>query len=488
MSDARTMPQINHVIVLMLENRSLDTMLGWLHGAQSKINLVPPDSLPNHFDGISGDEHNAADGWNYGPSHGFESLGAQRWRVPRQDPAESIVNVQRQMYGDGVGFMSDPHWGDDAPMLGFASDFQRMLPPSLGEVMGAYTPEELPVLSGLARQFGVSDRWFASVPTETDANRAFAFCGTSQGKEVDLDHPFDCTAPTIFEGLNPTGDGRFPGRSWALCPQSDITGLPYTKGADTYSERHFAGLRNALAAPNSNGRVLPYRQLLWALKQGVDVPAFCFVEPAWGAGVGDADGYIGMQGNDYHPPTWVGPAEAALAELYAHVRSSPIWEHTMLLITFDEHGGTWDHVSPPRAVRPDAFVGKSGFAFERLGPRVPTILVSPFIEQRTVFRAAKGSVASFDHTSIIKTVLAWAGTDPEFVRGMGNRVADAPMFDHVLTDEIVQPHPPLITAPDSFGEQAPLGWHPVAASERFSSLQDIKVAAAAFGHEVPKSP
>jgi hypothetical protein len=158
--------------------------------------------------------------------------------------------------------------------------------------MGAYTADELPILYGLAERFAVSDRWFSSVPTETDPNRDFASCGTSEGKETDLDPPFSVSAPTIFNALNDLDT------SWAIYAQADFGGPPFTNSGITYSELHFDGVRSAIADPQSRGAVLPYEDLLDRLKSGGELPSFCWVEPAWGWGLGDADGFVGWQGNE----------------------------------------------------------------------------------------------------------------------------------------------------------------------------------------------
>ncbi len=472
MTSRAVLPQIETIVVLMLENRSLDTMLGWLHSDGRSINLIPRTSLPSRFDGIGPGDGNSVLGERFAPVRGHEDLGEQRWRVPRQDPAEGLLNVQVQMYGDDTGHMTDTAWGDHPPMTGFAVDYLNMLPAALGEVMGAYTRSELPILYGLAAQFGVSDRWFSSVPTETDPNRCFALCGTSEGKEMDADHPFACTAPTVFNALNASGT------PWGIYCQTDFGGFPYVSGRFSYTEMRFAGVRSALSDPKTVGRIGPYSDLLNSLRRGDDIPKFCFIEPAWGFGVGDGEGFLGMQGNDYHPPAWVGPAEDALGELYNALRLSKQWDKMLFVVTFDEHGGSWDHVPPPAAACPDGRIGLRGFPFTRLGPRVPTLLLSPFVAPRTVFRAPLTSTVPFDHTSLLATVLAWAGVDPAFVATMGKRVAAAPLFDHALSPVVVQPAPPLIVIPEHFRTQAPIGPHGLPIDIEDATLQDLREAAA----------
>lgn len=473
--------QIDSIVMLMLENRSFDTMLGWLHSdRRSPINLIPSDSLPAHFDGIDRDRDVNWDGgrdgqWPYRPMYGSASLGLQRWRVPRQDPHEGMSDVQKQMYGDAFGIIADHNWGHP-PMTGFARDYASMLPPAIGEVMGAYTPDELPVLSGLAKNFAVSDRWFCSVPTETDPNRAFSLCGTSQGKTTDLSRPFEYTAPTMFNGLN-TGT-----KDWGIYYQTAVAGLPINSPRLTYTEVLFAEARAALAERPSRGRIDTYETFLQGLETG-DLPSFCYLEPTWGWGVhdpGSGRDFVGWQGNDYHPPTWVGPAEADLAALYTAILSSRLWTNMLFIITFDEHGGTWDHVPPPEAANPDGLAGDTlAFAFTRLGPRVPTILVSPFVKPNTVFRAPTESRTQFDHTSIIKTVLQWAGADPSFMASMGHRVNAAPTFDHVLTTDAVQPHPTMPTVPAHFDTQPKKGPHGFDFDASMLTIFDHRAALAA---------
>jgi phospholipase C len=445
------LPQIETIVVLMVENRSLDTMLGWLHEGDKNIKIVPQGSQPDRFDGIVPGMSNSAYSDTYAPRRGSPGLGSQRWRVPREDPAESMRNVADQMYADGSGDRQGRTWADNAPMTGFAWDYLRMFPPSLSDVMGAYTADELPILYGLAERFAASDRWFSSVPTETAPNRDFAFCGTSEGKETDLDPPFSVSAPTIFSALNDLDT------SWAIYARADFGGPPFTNSGITYSELHFDGVRSAIADPQSRDAMLPYEDLLDRLKSGGELPSFCWVEPAWGWGLGDADGFVGWQGNDYHPPTWVGPAEADLADLFSAIAQSPQWEQMLFVITFDEHGGTWDHAPPPPAENPDGRHGPTGFTFERLGPRVPTLFISPFIEPGTVVRPPLSSTSGFDHTSIIRTVLDWAGAPQSVINQFGKRVSGAPMFDHALEDTVVQPHPVIPQVPASFREQSPPG-------------------------------
>jgi phospholipase C len=450
------MPQIEHVVMLMLENRSLDTVLGWLHEGNDHVFVVPAYTEPR-FNGITpGMVNRTRSGMitrSYSPMHGTQDC-SQPARVPRADPWELMPDVQRQMYGDENEPPPDLGWGDDAPMSGFAASYWANWDQA-GEVMGAYTREQLPVLYGLAGAFAVSDAWFSSVPTATDPNRAFSICGTSMGATGDV-LPLHFDAPTIFNGLDDAGVDW--GIYWQYNGWLDLDITPWDRVCWTVDR--FPQIKRSLE--RGNGRVCRYDEFFRQLHDRT-LPKFSYLEPFWGWGIGlsDGDDFLGLQGNDYHPPAWVGPAESALNELYEALKHSEQWEHMLFIVTFDENGGTWDHVSPPKVRAPDDSPSDNpSFDFTRLGPRVPTLLVSPYVVPGTVFRAPTSSTVPFDHASVIKTILAWAGTSQEFIDSMGHRVHDAPLFNHALTDEPHLDNRPTFTVPPDYPDQGgPLGQH-----------------------------
>lgn len=162
-----------------------------------------------------------------------------------------------------------------------------------------------------------------------------------------------------------------------------------------------------------------------------------------------------MQGNDYHPPTDVCPGEKLLYDIYTALTSNAdVWARTLLIVTFDEHGGTYDHHAPAWGATnpsdPDSL--QSPFNFHLFGVRVPTILISPFVTPGTVFRAS--GETPFDHTSIIATLLKWKGIDPREA-GLWNRVAAAPTFENVLGPEAVNPDVQLTEPACSPGMNTP---------------------------------
>jgi phospholipase C len=124
------------------------------------------------------------------------------------------------------------------------------------------------------------------------------------------------------------------------------------------------------------------------------LPAFSFLEPSWSA-----------TGNSQHPNYDVALGEQLIHDVYEALRSGPGWASTLFVLTYDEHGGCYDHVAPPwGATPPDTTtVGEDNFGFDRFGPRVPTVLISPLIEAGTVFHAPSDG-PPFDHTSVLKTI------------------------------------------------------------------------------------
>ena len=132
------------------------------------------------------------------------------------------------------------------------------------------------------------------------------------------------------------------------------------------------------------------------------------------------------------PPTaGADPAvgEKALNELYQAMESGPAWNETLFVITFDEHGGIFDHVPPPKAENPWPNDVIDGFGFDMMGVRVPTILVSPLIKRQTVFRSP--TATAYNSTSFLATLLNWYGV-PRARWGLGERARHAPTFEGVL--------------------------------------------------------
>jgi len=258
----------------------------------------------------------------------------------------------------------------------------------------------------------VCDHWFSSVPTETIPNRAFALAGTSQGRLDDHVKKFTC--PSIFGQLSKAKiDWAIYGYSGSPLTRTDF---PDTIHANA---KHF-------------GRFPDFQQRAMDGK----LPAYTFLEPAFGAG-----------GNDQHPNYDVAAGEQLLRDVYNAIRLGKSWNDTLIIISYDEHGGNFDHVPPPTtATPPDNTVGEfDSFDFRRLGVRVPAVLVSPYIEAGTVFRAKQGVI---DHTSVLSTIERRWKLQP-----LTERDRAAPDLGDVLTLAAPRSDDPLsgVLAPESTG-------------------------------------
>jgi phospholipase C len=363
---------INHIVVLMLENRSFDHMLGYLYADSGNVSVSG-----QAFDGLTGTESNPNAKGKAVPVFKIDSSDKNAYFMPGADPGEGYSATNSQLFGtttapnpavaSNTGFVTD-----FAYTLGWqAKDPSWSILPGTvaSNIMGMFTPQMLPVLSGLARGFAVCDQWFSSVPTETLPNRAFVCAATSQGHMDDNTKTF--TSPTIFGLLSAQ---NLP---WAI----------YGYDAQPLTRLDFPDITNA---PEEHFGEFPDFQK--AAAAGT-LGAYTFLEPSWES-----------TGNSQHPNYNVALGEQLIHDVYYALRNGPAWNETLLIITYDEHGGCYDHVPPPvGAVPPDSSAGEYGFDFKRFGVRVPTVLVSPLIAAGSVFRVAPGTMP-LDHTSILKTV------------------------------------------------------------------------------------
>jgi phospholipase C len=426
---------IEHVVVLMLENRSFDHMLGFLYSDSG--NVSPTGQL---FEGLTGTESNPGSSGSPVTVFKIEPTTPNAYFMPGADPGEGYMATNDQLFGSE----SAPASPAQVPaMQGFIKDFAYTLGwessdsgysivsgTTANDIMGCFTPEALPVLSALARGYAVCDHWFCSVPTETLPNRAFACAATSQGHMDDKTHTY--TSPSIF-GLLSSHQVN-----WAIY---GYTSEPLTKSDFTdisgAAASHFGVFTDFQAAAAAG-----------------TLPPYTFLEPSWGA-----------SGNSQHPNYNVALGEQLIHDVYEAVRSGPGWPQTLLIVTYDEHGGCYDHVPPPPgATPPDNDAGEFGFDFTRFGLRVPTVLISPLIPAGTVFRVPAGSVP-LDHTSILKTVEERWNLPP-----LTQRDAVAPSLADVLS--LTTPRTDDVLAGVTVPTAATTG--PAAEAELPSHLQEVQ--------------
>jgi len=359
------MPQIDHVVVLMLENRSFDSMLGW---------LKPGD--PN-FRGLTGNESNPQTGPGLPPIKVWNQTGSDpaTMSTPSPDPGERFSeDINAQLFG-----VDNPTSG--APTMdGFVINYigqPGVSAAGADAVMHYFTPDQVPVISQLATAFGVSDCWHASAPCQTWPNRFFVHTATAGGYVNNSPVHFPYTMKSVYELLDAKG------LAWKIyfhdIPQSATLANIWESGATNFRRFEADFVADAMAG---------------------NLPAYSFIEPRY-----FSSSPLQLIPNDEHPPHNVHYGEQLIATVYNALRSGPNWHQTLFILTYDEHGGCFDHVPPPAAAAPGG-PAPDGFAFDRYGVRVPAVIVSPYIPVGSVVRPPDGSPYPFDHTSIISTLRA----------------------------------------------------------------------------------
>jgi len=379
----------------MLENRSFDHMLGYLK------------QLNPNIDGLNGNETNPLNPSD--PSSGYVQVSNTAGYVTSVDPGHSVHSTTTQLWGDG-----NPH-PEETPMDGFVYSYNVNAGDSSDSgaaIMECFDSQTVPAISTLATSFAVFDRWHASIPGPTQPNRMFLFSATSDGaaSNDDVHIAMGYTQKTIFESMYESGHSfggyysDFPG-FLIMRHLREPKYWPYIKQIQRFYEDCAAGV----------------------------LPAFSFLEPRWFT--------VGNYGaSDEHPPHDVVYGEHLIADVYEAIRSSPLWEKTLLIITFDEHGGFFDHVPTPleNVPNPDGKVSEDPkFAFERLGIRVPTIVCSPWVGKGVVYHEPTADQQSgekgsrWEHSSVAATLKNMFGL-PNFLT---NRDAWAASFASTIVTE-----------------------------------------------------
>src|SRR5580704_16790919 len=412
---------IEHVVVLMMENRSFDNLLGWLYDNLSNPPAfnIPAQASPT-FEGLKPNTYfNELNG-----NRVYASRPPTAWPpannpnvVPTPDPHEEFQYVTVQLFGTAT-----PASSAIADMSGFLLDYsaQNAGGVNAAQIMQTFGPAEANVINSLARNFAVCDHWHASVPSQTWPNRAFVHCGSSDG-HLSNDNYELYNVSTIFNVLEEQRKSWGVFYDTTLIPSLTLSQFfPKLSLLDERFHRYRVFGQLCRAAANA----APAQKL----------PQYSFVEPRFTPELGlfEID-----YPSDYHPPHNICRGEQFLADVYQNVRTSPYRDKILLIITFDEHGGCYDHFPPPTgAAAPDPKpVSNDGtFDFSRFGVRVSAILVSSYLQPGTVFRAPPGKTP-FDHTSILATLRDWLTLDGDVQNPFlpSPRIKDAPTLDSVLT-------------------------------------------------------
>jgi phospholipase C len=386
---------LKHIVVLMMENRSFDHMLGSLKAVSAAI------------DGIDGTQSNP-------DTNGNQVLAQPLAEYQSQldpDPDHHFPAVDLQIFN---GDQSNPRV---ATMQGFVKSYfqQQQDVAHSQKIMYYFSQDKLPVLTTLALNFAVFNRWFASIPGPTICNRAFAHYGTSFGQVgMNMFYP---QGKSIYERLEDAG------RTAKL--------YYYDQASSTMEVVNLLQHQPQLFAT--------YDQFLADCKSGT-LADYSFIEPNYT----DHDSDDGAQvASDQHPDHNVQAGELFIASVYNAIRqNAALWQSTALLIVYDEHGGIFDHVPPP-VCTPDGYsAGPANtglnytFNFDRLGVRVPAILVSPWVAKGTVV----GADRIFEHASVPRTVTTQfipGSTDGTPREQAAQTFLDLLSLDTMRTDSII---------------------------------------------------
>lgn len=383
--------KIKHLVVLMMENRSFDHMLGM---------MMAPDYA---IDGLRGTESNPDGDEKDVQVNADATISGDL----TPDPGHHYPDVNMQIFGNYEAR------DDGGPkMMGFVRSFQDHTHDvaKSHRIMNCFSPDKIPVITTLARQYANCDRWFSSVPGPTLPNRSFMHAATSIGR-VDMSPIWADESTTIYELLAKFG----------------------VKSKIYYEDFTVAMTFKALVGNQGDlfGRLDDFKR---ACKTG-NLPAYSFIEPRFNAG---EENGLTFEATDQHPDHNVSEGETFIKDVYNAIRTNQtIWESTILAIVYDEHGGLYDHVTPPATVNPDGKnTGDPGenvapdippFDFTRLGIRVPAIIVSPYIEAGTIDSNV------YDHTSIIATARKLFLGDKWKDNFLTLRDKGAATFDQLLT-------------------------------------------------------
>ncbi|KAL1961977.1 hypothetical protein VTN77DRAFT_712 [Rasamsonia byssochlamydoides] len=413
--------KIQHVVWILLENRSFDNILGGFNR--------------------DGFDNPSTNGPFCIPQNVSDSKGAT-WCTKLKDfdsvlndPDHSVTGNNLEFYGtfspDNAAIAS----GKLQPSQNGFVEKQLISYPTLSptvaaeQVMGYYSEDEVPTIADLVDEFTVFNRWFSCVPGPTNPNRLCALAGTPAGHGYN-DESFDDSGIDI-KGIFEVVDEK--GLSWL-----------------NYDGTNGAFLPDALffnwTAQNRKQNVVPVENFFQDAYLGL-LPQLSYINPSC----------CGLDTNSMHPTGNVSFGQVFVKQIYEAVRNGPLWDKTLLLITYDETGGFFDHVPPPLAVRPDNLTytetAPDGSVytlnFDRLGGRMPTFLISPYAPQGYVEQygtdPVTGQPAPYSATSVLKTLgYLWDLED------LTPRVSHSPAFDHLIGPQLRGNTPSTLTTPHPF--------------------------------------
>jgi len=405
---ASTSARIKNVVVLMEENRSFDHMLGFLNAVDPRIN------------GLNGKETNPRN--TSDPAAGSVSVNQNGYDVGPDDPCHGHSCTTEQIYG----YAKPENVTATPKMDGFVQNAVEIKHTDYN-VMSMFNHTSVPIISTLALEFANFDRMFCSYPGPTYPNRQFVHSATAHG-EVDDEVPtggFPQT--TIYERF------RDSGLDWSVYYEGD-NGMVWAI--------FMSYLRSDEAKPH-----LKTMDQFYAEAKAGTLPTYAFIEPRVSTNKSSHDPSYGLP-NHQHPDASVREGERLMKNVYEAVRAGPQWNESALIITYDEHGGFYDHVTPPQVgvPNPDGIKSKVGFNYDRLGIRIPTIVISPWVEKNTLVSGPLApqmptSTSEYELSSIPATMIkmfglkggfltkrdAWAATFENLFEARDEPRTDCPM-------------------------------------------------------------
>jgi phospholipase C len=414
--------QVKHIVVLMMENRSFDQMLGYLQ----------EDGIPA-VEGIAAAKPNSdPDGkpvapFEWGPGETMPPTPPGH-KPKILDPCHSPNCVREQLGGENAGFVKN----FAATRVDEEGHSIQLDPEFLKVPMGHFGAEHLPIYDHLARNFCVCDRWHSSIPGDTWPNRLYAIAGKegpsvakNGGLLTDLIHKLE-DVPFLKGKLGnlpifdvPAFTRHLQDKQWRWYSHDPAT----LRGVDSL-------YRDFEHVNRDNFAYFDRKKVGWATELAEEpiVTHDSFIDDAAKGQLRDVSwidpnffdlGVLDPNSNDDHPPSDVKAGQALVLELYEALAKSPAWNDTVLVIVYDEHGGFYDHVAPPEI--PD-----DGSGYTTLGVRVPAIVVGPRVRKQVSHQV-------FDHTSLIATILRRFAAKPEqALAAMPKRVQDAPHLGMLL--------------------------------------------------------
>lgn len=378
--------KVPHVFVLMLENHSFD-------------NIFAMSGIPG-ISAATRNDYNSYKGINY-------YVDNQAPVSMPTDPGHEFLDVVEQLAGMGASYPSGgpyPTINNSGFVANYAtSDSESSGLPSQSEyvdIMRCFdTPNDLPVIYTLATEFAICDHWFSAMPGPTWPNRFFVHGASSSGLD---DSP---TTYQISEWESVDGFSYAHGSIYDYLKKNNINYALYNDDNNSFTDEPGEGSVFGAVAQVSSLKGITISDV----KSINDLPdrlrtqpydiAYTFIEPNYGNVFNDT--YAG--GSSQHPEDDMSGGENLIKFVYETLRNSPIWNNCMLIITYDEHGGFYDHkpppsVSPPNDGSEDSSLNTHGFPFNLLGPRVPGVVISPWLEKGTLLQH------KCDHSSVLRTV------------------------------------------------------------------------------------